>query len=460
MTAPTFRAAELAAATGGVWRNGFVPPDALRGIVTDTRRRAAGALFLALAGERFDAHDFLRHAIAGGCAALCIEKAKAGKLPPECAVPVLEVADTGAAYRDIARFHRLRFPQLQLAAVTGSVGKTSVKEMLRAICEAAAGPDAVLYTEGNTNNQVGVPQNLLRLEERHRYAVIEAGTSHPGEIEPLSRCAAPRIAIINSIAPCHLEFLGDLAGVAREKAHLFDGLPGNGCAVIPRNCPEVRLLEEAARKSANVFRFGETADCDVIAHYLGGKLTGSCFELIFPGGERFKVEWPLVGRHQAVNASAAACAALAAGIPPAAIAAGLANTRLPGMRTKITEIDGVTYVNDAYNANPGSMRASFEWLAEFADPAKLILALGEMRELGRDSAAEHAALLEHARKHFPGVRILSVGGAFGPTPGVEHSADAAAAAPRLAELVRKGDLVFAKGSRGVAMELALPETAR
>lgn len=460
MAAPTFRAAELAAATGGVWRNGFVPPDVLRGIVTDTRRSGAGALFLALAGERFDAHDFLPHAIAGGCAALCIEKAKAGKLPPDCAVPVLEVVDTGAAYRDIARFHRLRFASLRLTAITGSVGKTSVKEMLRAIFEQAAGPDAVLYTEGNTNNQVGVPQNLLRLEERHRYAVIEAGTNHPGEIEPLSRCAAPQIALINSIAPCHLEFLGSLAGVAREKAHLFDGLPEDGCAVIPRNCPELPILEEAARRCANVFCFGETADCDVIAHYLGGQLTGSGFELIFPGGERFKVEWPLVGRHQAVNASAAACAALAAGIRPATIAAGLANTRLPGMRTKITEIDGVTYVNDAYNANPGSMRASFEWLAEFADPAKLLLALGEMRELGRDSAAEHAALLELAREHFPGVRILSVGGAFAPTPGVEHFADAAAAAPRLAELVRAGDLVFAKGSRGIAMELALPETAR
>ena len=158
------------------------------------------------------------------------------------------------AYRDIAHFHRLRFPSLRLVAVTGSVGKTSVKEMLRAIFERAAGRDAVLHTEGNTNNQVGVPQNLLRLEERHRYAVIEAGTNHPGEIEPLSRCAAPQIGLINSIAPCHLEFLGSLAGVAREKAHLFDGLPGNGCAVIPRNCPEVEILEKAAEKCAEVLR--------------------------------------------------------------------------------------------------------------------------------------------------------------------------------------------------------------
>ena len=460
MAAPTFRAAELAAATGGVWRNSFVPQDTIRGIVTDTRRCAAGALFLALAGERFDAHDFLRDAIAGGCAALCIERNKTAKLPPDCVVPVLEVADTGAAYRDIARFHRLRFPQLRLTAVTGSVGKTSVKEMLRAIFEQTAGAEAVLYTEGNTNNQVGVPLNLLRLEERHRYAVIEAGTNHPGEIEPLSRCAAPQIALVNSIAPCHLEFLGSLAGVAREKAHLFDGLTGERCAVIPQECPEVRSLEEAAQKCAGLLRFGETTDCDVSANYLGGQLTGSRFELTFSGGGRFLVEWPLVGRHQAVNAAAAACAALAAGIAPAVIAAGLANTRLPGMRTRIPEIDGVTYVNDAYNANPGSMRASFDWLAEFADPAKLVLALGEMRELGRDSAAEHAALLELAGQRFHGARILAVGEAFAPTSGVEHFAAATDAAPRLAELVRPGDLVFAKGSRGIAMELALPETAR
>ncbi len=460
MAVPTFHAAELAAATGGVWRGNRSPSNVVRGVVTDTRRSATGALFLALVGERFDAHDFLRDAISGGCAALCIEKKRAAKLPPECSVPVLEVDDTLMAYRDIAHFHRLRFPSLRLVAVTGSVGKTSVKEMLRAIFERAAGRDAVLHTEGNTNNQVGVPQNLLRLEERHRYAVIEAGTNHPGEIEPLSRCAAPQIGLINSIAPCHLEFLGSLAGVAREKAHLFDGLPGNGCAVIPRNCPEVEILEKAAEKCAEVLRFGETLDCDVTARYLGGRLTGSCFELTFPGGERFTVEWPLAGRHQAVNAAAAACAALAAGISPAVIMAGLADTRLPGMRTKITELGGVTYVNDAYNANPGSMRASFDWLAEFADPEKLILALGEMRELGRNSAAEHAALLELARRTFPGARILTVGGAFAPMTGVEHFTNAADAAPRLAEMAGTGDLVFAKGSRGIAMELALPEAAR
>ena len=254
MAVPTFHAAELAAATGGVWRGNRSPSNVVRGVVTDTRRSATGALFLALVGERFDAHDFLRDAISGGCAALCIEKKRATKLPPECSVPVLEVDDTLMAYRDIAHFHRLRFPSLRLVAVTGSVGKTSVKEMLRAIFERAAGRDAVLHTEGNTNNQVGVPQNLLRLEERHRYAVIEAGTNHPGEIEPLSRCAAPQIGLINSIAPCHLEFLGSLAGVAREKAHLFDGLPGNGCAVIPRNCPEVEILEKAAEKCAEVLR--------------------------------------------------------------------------------------------------------------------------------------------------------------------------------------------------------------
>ena len=142
MAVPTFHAAELAAATGGVWRGNRSPSNVVRGVVTDTRRSATGALFLALVGERFDAHDFLRDAISGGCAALCIEKKRATKLPPECSVPVLEVDDTLMAYRDIAHFHRLRFPSLRLVAVTGSVGKTSVKEMLRAIFERAAGRDA------------------------------------------------------------------------------------------------------------------------------------------------------------------------------------------------------------------------------------------------------------------------------------------------------------------------------
>lgn len=455
---PTFTARELAGATGGRWLGGL-EPNAVAGVFTDTRQDGHGRLFFALSGENFDAHDFLPAAIAAGAAALCAAESKQSKLPSPPPVPVLLVEDPLRAYQQTAKLHRLRFPELTVAGVTGSVGKTSVKEMLRTIFTAAAGEEHVLYTAGNTNNQVGVPRNLLGLNPEHRFAVIEMGTNHHGEIEPLSRCAQPRIALVNSIAPCHLEFLGSLAGVAREKSRIFAGLPADGTAVIPKQCPEVEILEAAAAPY-RVLRFGEGDNCDVAARYLGGRLEGSSFELVFRNGATFRIDWALTGRHQAVNAAAAAAAALAAGIAPETIAEGLRHTRLPGMRSKITRLaNGVVCLNDAYNANPGSMRAAFEHLAEFADPAKLILLLGEMRELGGESEPAHREIRELAETMFPGARIVTIGAGFERAGGKEHYADAASARHVAAGAI-PGTLVFAKGSRGIAVEGALPEEAR
>ncbi len=455
---PTFTARELAEATGGRWLDGR-EPDSVRGVFTDTRQDGCGRLFFALSGENFDAHDFLPAAIAAGAAALCAAESKQSKLPAPLPVPVLLVEDPLRAYQQTARLHRLRFPELTVAGVTGSVGKTSVKEMLRTIFSAAAGEEHVLYTVGNTNNQVGVPRNLLGIKPEHRFAVIEMGTNHHGEIEPLSLCALPRISLVNSIAPCHLEFLGSLAGVAREKSRIFAGLPEGGTAVIPKRCPEVDILEAAAAPY-RVLRFGEGEGCDVAAHYLGGQLEGSSFELVFKNGETFRVSWSLTGRHQAVNAAAAAAAALAAGVKPETIAEGLRHTRLPGMRSKITRLaNGVVCLNDAYNANPGSMRAAFEHLAEFADPAKLVMLLGEMRELGEESERAHREIRELAETMFPGARIVTIGAGFDRAGGLEHYSDAASARHVAAGAI-PGTLVFAKGSRGIAVEGALPEEAR
>jgi len=453
-----FTAQELIAATGGCWL-GNAPGLTVDGVFTDTRLDGHGKLFIALAGEKFDAHDFLDKAIAANAAALCIQKERQNKLPAACPVPVLLVADTVAAYQGLGCFHRRRFPQLKVAAVTGSVGKTSAKEMLRAIFEAAAGPEHVLYTLGNTNNQIGVPQNLLRLTADHRYAVIECGTNHHGEIEPLSRCASPDAAVVNSIAPCHLEFLGDLDGVAREKSHIFDGLPtGTGVAIIPKVCAGHDILLAAA-KPYTLRQFGNAPGCDVWSIYHGGNLNGSSFTLHFADGETHLVNWQLTGRHQSVNAAGAAAAALALGVSPSVIAQGLAQTTLPGMRMKQSRYRDADIINDAYNANPGSMTASIEWLAEFADESKLLLILGEMRELGAAEAAGHREIYELAVKTFPQARIVLIGKAFA---GHHHTHFMAAndALAKVDELIRPGDIVFAKGSRGIAVELALPECAR
>ena len=212
---PLFTAEEIIFATGGTPRGITDLSISVSSVSTDTRTSMPNALFIALSGENFDAHNYLREAIAQGAAILCIEQSKQHLLPAEA--PAILVQSTLKAMQDLAHFHRMRFPDLRVIALTGSCGKTSTKETLRAIFQYAFEEDQVLYTQGNTNNQIGVPQNLLKLEKHHRFAILEMGTNHPGEIEPLARCAQPDAALIVSIARCHLEFLGSLEGVAREK---------------------------------------------------------------------------------------------------------------------------------------------------------------------------------------------------------------------------------------------------
>ncbi|MCI5780008.1 MAG: UDP-N-acetylmuramoyl-tripeptide--D-alanyl-D-alanine ligase [Lentisphaeria bacterium] len=453
--AARFTADELAAAAGGTWIRA-VRPDGPLEISTDTRIDNRGRIFFALRGERFDAHDYLPQAASSGCAALCLRRDKIAAAPP--GIPVLAVEDTLIAYQACGAFHRRRFSELTALGVTGSVGKTSVKEMLRAIFTAAVGEDAVLCTEGNTNNQVGVVQNLLRLDPGHRFAVLEAGTSAPGEIAPLAALIRPAGAIVNAIAPCHLEKLGNLRGVAREKGELFRALPPGGVAVFPADAPEADTLRECAAGRETV-TFGMDGAGEVSAVWRRGSLEGSSFLLRFPDGERREIVWTLTGEHNAKNAAGAAALALRFGIAPDVIARGLPRTILPGMRMKRTTVAGVHYLNDAYNANPASMLASLRMLAASPRPGRLILALGGMRELGPRSAAEHAALLRTAAKLLPQAELLTIGDEFaGISP--RHFDSAEAAAAFLAALVRPGDTVFAKGSRGNAVERVLPPEAR
>lgn len=450
-----FTAAEFTAATSGYWRNGAIPAGALA-ISTDTRIDNCGKIFLALKGEKFDAHDFLDRAVESRCSAICAAADKLDMLPPD--IPVLVVDDTLKALQDCALFHRRRFPDLTVLGVTGSVGKTSVKEMLRAICCAAVGNDAVLCTEGNTNNQIGVAQNLLKLTSAHRYAVLEAGTSSPGEIAPLGRIIQPAGAIVNSIAPCHLENLIDLHGVALEKGELLRAVPAGGTAVFPVNAPEAATLRETA-SGHKICTFGTDGDGDFSAFWHSGTLDGSSFELRFPDGTAALINWHLTGSHNALNAAGAAALAYNCGISVPAIIAGLPQTTLPGMRMKRTVVDGVTYFNDAYNANPASMQASLTMLSQAELDGKLILVLGGMRELGKISASAHTQVLELAKKLLPEAEILTVGTEFaGISP--HHFDSPEAAKARLAAIVTTGDTVFAKGSRGNAVEKVLPQEAQ
>ena len=437
-------------------------PAMVDSVFTDTRETAKNALFLAFSGESFDAHDYLAQAVANGASLLCVEESKLDKVPS--GVPAIAVPSTVTAFQRIARFHRLRFPNLKVILLSGSCGKTSTKESLRAIFVHAMDSISVLATEGNTNNQIGLPQNLLRLNARHRVAVLEAGTNHHGELEPLSYCAMPDLAIIVSIANCHLEFLGSLEGVAQEKSKLFTHLAPGGFAVIPAQCPGQDILARAAAPfRTGTFGFSDT-DADLTARYLGGNLHGAKFTLTrATTGETVSVQWGIPGRHQAGNAAAAALAALTFGIPFQTIAEGLSRTTLPGLRMRVSEHNGATWINDAYNANPDSMAASLNWLSEFADPKKLVLILGDMGELGESSAEGHRSVCALAKDLFPDARFLVVGPhmtAAAQETGLGCTAyPSAQDAAKASVQIEADSLVFLKASRSTHLELLEPAEA-
>ena len=457
---------EIRRACGGEFNITPAPGAAVDEVATDTRAAMKNALFIALAGERFDAHDYLADAVRNGAALLCVDRTKASKVPPGAAALLVE--STLAAYQALAGFHRKRFPDLKLAALTGSCGKTTTKEILRTIFEHAAGPEQVLATQGNTNNQVGVPQNLLKLTDRHRYAVIEMGTNHHGEIKPIAEIAAPQTALIVSIGNCHLEAFINLDGVAKEKSNIFSPDSVRN-AVFPVKCGGHDILEKAAAKAERRFTFGETPDADVQVIYKGGNLNGSSFELIeTASGKRVTVNWNLTGRHQASNAAAAAAAALSFGIPLETIAEAVETVRVPGFRMKKTRHGNALWINDAYNGNPDSICAALGWLAEFADPRHLLLVLGDMGELGKDSLKGHLRVLSFALDNLPGARIAAVGPRMTEAamllnltvqrPTVRTFPSAKSAVEEVRAMVKKDDLVFLKGSRATGLEVIEPET--
>jgi UDP-N-acetylmuramoyl-tripeptide--D-alanyl-D-alanine ligase len=324
----------------------------------------------------------------------------------------------------------------------------------------------VLATAGNTNNHIGVPQNLLKLNELHRFAVLEAGTSSPGEITPLSKLITPRSAVVNSIAPCHLEKLISLEGVAREKGCIFDGCSKDGCAIIPLESAGNEILRSAA-ENRRIYTFGSDSRADFYSIYLGGSLSGSRFELHTADGNHAVIEWQLCGAHQALNAAAAAAAAYSLGIDSSVIFSALPATLLPGMRNKISRLNGSLYINDAYNANPASMASSLKSLAESfrsesIPTSNAVLVLGGMRELGAVSAESHREIRLLARELFKDAVIILIGSEFADCGNEIFFASSAEAAGAVAEAAGKGGgkVIFAKGSRGSAVELALPPEAR
>ncbi len=371
-----------------------------RGVSTDSRRVTPGSLFVALRGERFDGHDHVVAAFAGGAVAALVERELPG------AGPLLVVDDTVRGLGRLAAAWRARH-DLPLVGITGSMGKTTVKEMTAAIL-GRHGP--VLATRGNLNNHIGMPLTLLELGPAHHAAVIEMGANHAGEIAYLAGLARPSVGVVTNAGPVHLEGFGTVAGVARAKGEMFSALGAGGTAVINADDPHAGVWHELAA-DRRTLTFGIEADADVTTDpdaivAEDGAQPGQRFPLVTPLGS-VAVALPFAGRHNVANALAAAAAALVAGADLDAVRDGLGVTpTVPGRLQGVAGPAGSLIIDDTYNANPTAFAAAIELLASRS--GRRWMAVGDMGELGDDAARWHAWVGEQARAR--GIdRLLAVG---------------------------------------------------
>ncbi|MDO8904133.1 MAG: UDP-N-acetylmuramoyl-tripeptide--D-alanyl-D-alanine ligase [Hydrogenophaga sp.] len=357
---------------------------------SDTRSLRAGDLFVALKGERFDAHDFLPQAKDAGAVAALAHHGLAS-----AGLPGVEVPDTRSALGELARLWRAQFP-LPLIAVTGSNGKTTVTQMIAAILRAAAG-DAAHATQGNFNNDIGVPLTLLRLNEAHRLSVVELGMNHPGEIAELAAIAQPMVALVNNAQREHLEFMSSVEAVAQENGSVLSSLPAHGVGAFPSDDVFTPLWRElAGGRRTLTFSDHDTA-ADVQVQSAVWK-EGAWQLSIVIGGNLVSCRLHIAGRHNVRNALAAAACAFAAGVDLPTIAQGLSAFEPVGGRSRALSLQlptgAVTLIDDTYNANPDSMRAAVDVLAEL--PAPRLLVLGDMGEVGDQGLAFHTEVLRYA----------------------------------------------------------------
>ncbi|MCK6556546.1 UDP-N-acetylmuramoyl-tripeptide--D-alanyl-D-alanine ligase [Candidatus Binatia bacterium] len=430
------------------------PEPCFAAVSTDSRHVSPGQLFFALRGPQHDGHDFVNQAFVAGAAAAVVER-----MPP-AAPPgrLLVVSDSLRALGDLAAWTRRQYP-LRVVAITGSNGKTTTKELVAAVCETAAGgAGAVLKTEGNLNNLIGLPLTLLRLRGSETVAVLELGMNQPGEIARLTEIATPTCALITNIGPVHLEGVGGtIAGVAAAKGELFAGLAPDAIMVVNRDDEHVRRL--AVPFPNRKVTYG--VDGDLRAHHVRDVGTDGVAFTLALGNREAEVRLRLMGAHNVQNALAAAAVGHALGIDLDVIAAGLARAEGVGMRLQVIRLpNGVTILNDAYNANPSSVEAALQAIRHL--PGRPVVVVGEMRELGDETRRAHRQVGERAGAL--GVwQLIAVGdcaadvvagarSAGMPADRVHRCPTHAAAAAVVRAHWRKGDNVLVKGSRGARME--------
>ena len=439
--APMMDLDEAARAAGGVAEGERVT---FAGVCTDSRAVQRGDLFIALVGENHDGHAFVTQALKRGAVAALVSR----RVGSTRELPQVIVDDTRAGLGRLAAAWRARFP-LPVLALTGSNGKTTVKEMLASILAAhCGGRDAVLATEGNLNNDIGLPLTLLRLRERHRYGVLEMGMNHRGEIAYLTRLASPGVALVNNAQRAHVGILGTVAAIAEAKGEIYGGLRANGIALVNEDDAFADYWK-SLNAGRRVVTFGLADAADV-----RGRLADGQLRLVTPT-DAFAVTLQVPGEHNARNAIAACAAAFALDVPPRAIQAGLgAYAGTPGRLERRRAGEGAWVIDDTYNANPDSMKAAIRVLA--AEGGRRVLVMGDMGELGEAAAPLHAEVGAFAKG--AGVDALLATG-----PLSRHAVEAFGEGARHLEAIeavieaaraesRPGATVLVKGSRSMRME--------
>lgn len=456
---PKYDPQAVAQWTGGQWLCGM--PGAITGVSTDSRTLMPGTLFVALRGHNFDGHSFIAEAFARGAIGAVVSK----RLDPGSGAkqPLLLVPDTGQALRDMATCYRRRIPAV-IVAVTGSVGKTTVKEMVADVLEQRL-PTA--RTRGNWNNEFGLPLSMLAMEPETRAGVFEIGMNHPGELAPLCRMLQPDWGLVTTIGPVHLEFFESVEAIAAEKCALLKSLPAGGVAVLRCDDPYFKILSAAAPDRIITVALSGAAYSAAPADYIGvpPDAQGQIEIHEQATGEVCRLQMPLPGAHHTANALYAAAVGRVQGMPWGLIRAALERYRSPPMRWERQSVAGVTVINDAYNANPVSMAAALRTFADMPVTGRRWLVLAGMLELGMAQEKFHRDL---GLSLVPGpwAGIITVGSLgtiiareavrAGVSPAnVFPCPDHAAAAEVMGRCLKPGDAVLIKASRGQHLEQVL-----
>jgi UDP-N-acetylmuramoyl-tripeptide--D-alanyl-D-alanine ligase len=444
------------AATAAAWSGGSLAAGpastAISAVSTDTRRITLGSLFVALAGDRFDAHDFMDAAAQGGAAAVMVHR----DVTVPAGMAVIRVSDTLTGMQRMAAAWRREW-QGMVVGLTGSNGKTSTKDMTRAVLAQKYRTSA---TAGNLNNHIGVPLTLLAIQSDQEAAVVEMGMNHAGEIAPLAAMAAPQTGIITNIGTAHIEFLGSRENIAREKAALAESIPASGTVILNATDDFTPLIRSLC--SAHVITAG-VGSGDIRVENLACGPAGSQFQLRFPSGESVDVSLPVPGRHMAANAALAAAAGWTHGIAPDAIGHGLASLELTAGRVQLRTAAGLQFLDDSYNANPDSMKAALETLRSLTCRGRRIAVLGRMGELGPHSEQGHRETGAAARATAVDLLFLVESGdvphiaegflaAGGDPATLRRFPDHAACAEALRSAAGPDDIILLKGSRSAGME--------